>query len=34
MNGSHIFAVNVLLGARNAWPQPPCAQASTESADA
>jgi len=21
MNGSHIFAVNVLLGARNAWPQ-------------
>jgi hypothetical protein len=26
MNGSHIIAVNVMLGARNAWPQSGCGQ--------
>jgi len=34
MNGSHIFAVNVMLGSRNAWPRPTCAPASADSADA
>jgi hypothetical protein len=34
MNGSHIFAVNVMLGSRSAWPRPTCSQASDDSPDA
>jgi hypothetical protein len=34
MNGSHIFAVNVLLGSRNAWPQSARGQAAEDCADA
>jgi len=34
MNGSNIFAVNVMLGSRCAWPRPMCARASEDSADA
>ena len=31
MNGSHIIAVNVMLGARNAWPQSGCGRVREDS---
>jgi len=34
MNGSHIFAVNVMLGSRNAWPQPSRGPMAEDSSDA
>jgi len=33
MNGSHIFAVNVLLGSRSAWPQSSRSHATEHSSD-
>jgi len=34
MNGSHIFAVNVMLGSRSVWPRATCAQAPADAAGA
>lgn len=34
MNGSHIFAVNVMLGSRSAWPQSSRGQVTEDRADA